>query len=78
MIIGNTEYFLKQFGGFENNSLINTLQTYEDEDENQIEMQIIMTVIMILCNHWQRHKLNLIYLAQIFNTKGLSLMNSNF
>ncbi len=41
MIIGNTDNFRNQFGGIENNSLINTLQTDEDEDVNQIQMQII-------------------------------------
>ncbi len=50
MIIGNTDNFLKQFGGIENNSLINTLWTDEDEDENQIQMQIITNSTYYDCN----------------------------
>ncbi len=50
MIIGNTDDFLKQFGDIENNSLINTLQTDEDEDENQIQMQIITNSAYYDCN----------------------------
>ncbi len=50
MIIGNTDDFLIQFGGIKNNSLINTLQTDEDEDENQIQMQIITKSTYYDCN----------------------------
>ncbi len=50
MIIGNTDNFLKQIGGIENNSLINTLQKDEDEDENQIQMQIITNSTYCNCN----------------------------
>ncbi len=80
MITGNTYNFLKQFGGFENNSLINTLQRDEDEDENQIQMQIITN-----STYYDKNDDFMQSLAKtqnqvsIFSTNvELSLMNSKF